>query len=118
HSRARRAFDGATVKTTAGFDGVIKKLGLGFIAFLNAVDSSERFNPFENESYNINREGRRSVVKRFFLDVRSILEKRRKVLVGALGKVFADNDDSHSGRAEILLRACKDKAKLLHINGS
>ena len=57
------------------------------------------------------------MVKRFFLDVRAVLEKRWKVFVGALGKVLAEDDDGHAGGAEIFLCAGKDEAELLYFDG-
>src|SRR5438067_13245664 len=117
HLRAGTLLHGATIKARAAFDGVIKELGFGVVAFLNACDSSERLNPFENESDDVNRESRRRMVKRFSLDLRAVLEKRWKVFVGALGKALAEDDDGHAGRAEIFLCAGKDEAELLHVDG-
>src|SRR5579863_2447962 len=45
HQRARRFLHRTAVKTLAAIDGVVKKLGLGFIAFLNAGQAAFRGDP-------------------------------------------------------------------------
>src|SRR5258708_10181625 len=118
HLRARTLFDGTAVKAAAGFDGVVKKFGLGVVALLDGGESAQGFNPLENETDNVNRESGGGVIERLFLDVRAVLEERREIFVGALGEIFAEDDDGDTGGAEIFLRASEDEAELFDIDGA
>src|SRR5215470_5970423 len=117
HLRARGLLHWAVVEPYAGFDGVVKEFSFRVVALLNARDSSERFNPFENQADDINRERRRRMVQRFVFHVRAVLKNCRKILVRAFSQVFANDHNGDAGRAEILLRAGKNESKFLNIDG-
>src|SRR5258708_20197526 len=89
HVRGRAILDGTMEKTAACFDGVVEQPGFGLIAPLHSVNSAFGFDPFEHEAHDINRKGRRRVIERLLLDVRAVLQKGGKILVGALGKILA-----------------------------
>src|SRR6266567_4569723 len=58
------------------------------------------------------------MVERLFLDMRTVLEKRGETLVGALGEIPANDDNGDAGRAEVFLRAGKDQAVLVDVDGT
>ena len=56
------------------------------------------------------------MIKRFFFNVRAVLQERGEILIGALGKILADDDDGGTAGAKIFLCARKDHAEFLHVN--
>src|SRR5262249_38830450 len=50
HLRARTLLHRAVVEPSAVFDGVVKEFSFRVVTLLNARDSAERFNPFENQA--------------------------------------------------------------------
>ena len=117
HLGARFAFDGAGVEA-AVFDGVVEQLGFGVVALGDGGDAAFGFDPFEDQADNVDREGWRSVVEGLFFYVRAVLQEGGEIFVGALGKVFADDDDSGAARAKIFLRASKDEAEFSYVHGA
>src|ERR1700722_1956151 len=117
HLGARFAFDGAGVEA-AVFDGVVEQLGFGVVALGDGGDAAFGFDPFEDQADDVDREGWRGVVEGFFFYVRAVLQEGREIFVGALGKVFADDDDGGAAGAEIFLRAGEDKAEFFYVRGA
>ncbi len=58
------------------------------------------------------------MVERFFLDVGAVLQQGGKVFVGALGQIFAHDDDGGAAGAEIFLRAGEDQAIFFDVDGA
>ena len=112
-------FDGADVVAVAVVDGVVEKFGFGFVALsrLPAMPPSD-VDPVHDQADDVDREGRRRVVEGLFLDVGAVLEKRGEIFVGALGEIFADDDHRCAAGAKIFLRAGKDQAEFLYIDGA
>ncbi len=104
HFGARRFFDRAGIKFPF-VEQVVQKLGFGVVVLFHRGDAAGGFEPVEDQSNDVNREGGRGVVEGFFLDVGAVLQERWQVLVGALGEVFANDYDGGSRRAEIFLCA-------------
>ena len=84
------------IKAAARINCVVKELGLRLIALLYSRQSTMRFDPFRHQSNDVDRERRRRVIQRFFLDVRAVLKNGWKIFVGAFGKVFADNHERYA----------------------
>jgi hypothetical protein len=117
HLGTRFAFDGAGVEA-AIFDGVVEEFCFGVVALADGGDAAFRFDPFEDEADDVDRKGWRGVVQRLFFYVRAVLQDRGEIFVGALGKVFADDDDSGAAGAEIFLRAGEDQAEFFYVRGA
>src|SRR6202140_5072616 len=117
HFGARFAFDGAGVEA-AVFDSVVEQLGFGVVALGDGGDAAFGFDPFEDEADDVDREGWRGVVEGLFFYVRAVLQERGKVFVGALGKVFADDDDGGAAGPEIFLRAGEDQTEFFYLRGA
>src|SRR5580700_7503461 len=60
HLGTRFAFNGARIET-AVFDGVVKQFGFCIVAFGDGGDTAFRFDPFEDQADNVDREGWRGV---------------------------------------------------------
>ena len=117
HLGAGFAFDGAGIEA-AIFDGVVEQLGFGVIALGDGRDAAFGFDPFEDQADDVDREGWRGVVERLFFYVRAVLQERGEIFVGALGKVFTDDDDGGAAGAEIFLRSGEDEAEFLYVGGT
>src|ERR1700686_2954943 len=117
HLGARFAFDGAGVKA-AIFDGVVEQLGFGVVALGDGGDAAFGFDPFEDQADDVDREGWRSVVEGLFFYVRAVLQESGEIFVGALGKVFSDDDYGGAAGAEIFLRAGEDQAEFFYVRGA
>ncbi len=117
HLGARFAFYGAGIEA-AVFDGVVEELGFGVVALGDGGDAAFGFDPFEDQADDVDREGWRGVVERFFFYVRAVLQEGGEIFVGALGKVFTDDDDGGAAGAEIFLRAGEDQAEFFYVHGA
>ena len=117
HFGAGRFLDGAGVESAA-VDYVVEQFGFGVVYFFHRGYSAAGFNPFEDQSDDVNREGRRGVVEGFFFDVGAVLEKRGKIFVGTFGEVFADDGDGGAAGTEIFLRAGIDDAEFIYVDGA
>src|ERR1700736_6304768 len=117
HLGTRFAFDGAGVEA-AIFDGVVEELGFGVVALGDGGDAAFGFDPFEDQTDDVDRESWRGVVERLFFYVRAVLQEGGEIFVGAFGKVFADDDDGGAAGAEIFLRGGGDQAEFLFVRGA
>jgi hypothetical protein len=117
HLGARFTLDGAGIEA-AVFDGVVEQLSFGVVALGDGGDAAFGFEPFEDEADGVNREGWRSVVEGLFFYVGAVLEECGEIFVGALGKVFANDDDGGTAGAEIFLRAGEDQAEFFNVGGA
>src|ERR1700676_2335091 len=100
HLGARFTFDGAGVEA-AIFDGVVEQLSFRVVALGDGGDAAFGFDPFEDQADDVDREGWRGVVQGLFFYVGAVLQESGEVFVGALGKVFADDDDGGAAGPEI-----------------
>src|SRR5215470_19184208 len=110
-------FDRAAIKTAARFDGVIEEFSLRVVALLDGRDSAERSNPFENQAGDVHRKRWRRVIQGLVVDVCTVLKDGWQLLVGTLGKIFADDDQGDARGAQIFLRAGEDEAEFLYLDG-
>ena len=117
HFGTRFAFDGAGIKA-ALFDGVVKQFGFGVVALGDGGNAAFGLDPFEDQADDVDRERWRGVVQRLFFYVRAVLQERWEVFVGALGEVFADDNDGRAAGAEIFLRAGEDQAEFFYVRGA
>src|SRR5690242_4926047 len=115
HSRARSLLDGTAV-VAAAFDGVVKKLGLRFIALFDGREPALGLDPIEDQAHHVNGEGGRRMVERALFDVRAILEDFGDLFVRAFGEIATQDHHGCAGGPEIFLRAGKDQPKLPHFN--
>src|ERR1700732_5043885 len=116
HLGTRFAFDGAGVEA-AIFDGVVEQLGFGVVALGDGGDAAFGFDPFEDQSDDVDLESWRSVVERLFLYVRAVLQEGREIFVGALGKVLTDDNDGGAAGAKIFLGAGENQAESFNVRG-
>jgi len=116
HLGTRFAFDGAGVEA-AIFDGVVEELGFGVVALGDGGDAAFGFDPFEDQTDDVDRESWRGVVERLFFYVRAVLQEGGEIFVGALGKVLADDNDGGAAGAKIFLRAGENQAESFNVRG-
>src|SRR5579862_4777141 len=112
HLRTRIFLHRAVVKAVAGVYGVVEQLCFGVISLLDSGQAAVRLDPFHHQADDVDREGRRRVIKRLFLDVGAVLKNGWQIFVGALGQILAYDDDGGAGRAEIFLCAGENQTEL------
>src|SRR6204780_5822876 len=116
HFRARRFFDRAGVVAAAAVDRVVEQLRFCVVALFDSGDAAFAGNPIHHQADHVDSEGRRRVIERLFLDVRAVLQEGRQIFIGALGKIFAHDDDGGAAGTKIFLRAREDAAEFFHVD--
>src|SRR3989442_12995847 len=93
-------------------DRVVKQPGFCFILALHALEPTFFLQPIANQIDNVDAPGVRSVIERFVLDVRTIVEHRVQTFRYALQEIVANSDQRYSPWTDIFLGAGIDKGVL------
>ena len=99
----------------AGVDGGVQFRGLLFVLLLHGDETAVGDQPVGDEADHVDAERARRVEQGTFVDVRRVAQHGRNRRRATGRQVFADDDDSRSGRTDVLLGTGEDDTEFIDV---